>query len=124
MSENAGKRRNIYVDYLAGRYRNCLIHGHMHSSDECEVLGDFGSKYVKIIPTKDLRNDPVPRNKCNRKKENNDFVNSAVDEILLHENEKVSAAREAHENVDSDFDDNKIYQIDNMSLEETKEKLE
>ena len=30
----------------------------------------------------------------------------------------------ALENVKSDFDDNGIYQIDNMSLEDTKEKLE
>ena len=42
----------------------------------------------------------------------------------MRENEKVSATKEAHENVESDFDDNKIYQIYNMSLEETKEKLE
>ena len=43
---------------------------------------------------------------------------------MLHENEKVSAMKEAHENVESDFDDNKLYQIDNMSFEDTKEKLE
>ena len=41
-----------------------------------KVLGDFGSKYIKIRPTKDRRNDPVPRNKFNRKQENNAIVNS------------------------------------------------
>ena len=45
-------------------------------------------------------------------------------EILLHENKKVSAVKEAHENGGSDFDENKLYQIDNMSLGGTKEKLE
>ena len=47
-----------------------------------------------------------------------------MNEILLHENEKVNATKEAHENVESDFDDNEICQIGNMSLEDTKEKLE
>ena len=40
-----------------------------------------------------------------------------MDEILLHENEKVNDMKEAPENVESYFDENKIYQIDNMSLE-------
>ena len=26
----------------------CIIHGPRHKSDECKVLGDFGSKYSKI----------------------------------------------------------------------------
>ena len=38
-------------------------------------------------------NYPVPRNKLNRQQENNDIVNSAVDEILLHETKKVSAEK-------------------------------
>ena len=37
---------------------------------------------------------------------------------------KVSADEEAHKNIESDFDDNRLYHIYNMSLEETKEKLE
>ena len=47
-----------------------------------------------------------------------------MDEILLHENKKASAVKEAPENIESDFDENKLYQIDNMSLEYTKETLE
>ena len=37
---------------------------------------------------------------------------------------KVSADEGAHKNIESDFDDNRLYHIYNMSLEETKEKLE
>ena len=60
----------------------------------------------------------------NRQQENNDFVNSEVDEILLNENGKVSDEKEALEHIDSDFDENYLYHIVNMSIEETKEKLE
>ena len=42
---------------------------------------------------------------------------------MLHENEKVSAKKKEHENVDSDFDNNELYHIENMSLEDNKEKL-
>ena len=47
-----------------------------------------------------------------------------VDEILLNEAQKVSAAKEAPEFLDSDYDAKNIYQVEKMSLEETKEKLE
>ena len=46
-----------------------------------------------------------------------------MDEIILKENNKVSAEEEAHENTESDFDENDLYQIDNMSLDEKKEKM-
>ena len=36
--------------------------------------------------------------------ENNSIVNNVVDEILLHETQKVSAAKEAPECLDSDYD--------------------
>ena len=42
----------------------------------------------------------------------------------MNENEKVTAMKEAHENIESNFDENELYQIDNMSLEDKKEKLE
>ena len=32
--------------------------------------------------------------------------------------------KESHENVESDFDEKEMYHIDNMSLEDTKDKLE
>ena len=43
-----------------------------------------------------------------------------VDKILHNETKKVSAAREAQAFLDSDYDENYLYQIENMSLEETK----
>ena len=46
-----------------------------------------------------------------------------MDEILLNETQKVSAAREAPEFLDSDCDGNNLYQVLKISLEETKEKL-
>ena len=69
----------------------------MHSSDEFKVLGDFGSKYAKIRPTKDRGNDPIPRKKFNSQQNNNSIVNNAVDEIFLHANQKVSAEKHRRE---------------------------
>ena len=37
---------------------------------------------------------------------------------------KVSAAKEAPEFLESGYDENELYQVENMILEETKEKLE
>ena len=65
----------------------------------------------------------MPRGEFNRQMENNAIVNKSVGEILLTENQKLSAAREAPEFLDSDYDENDVYQVDKMSLEETKEKL-
>ena len=41
----------------------------------------------------------------------------------MQENNKVSDDKEAHENIESGFDKNDLYQIDNMSLDDKKEKL-
>ena len=62
--------------------------------------------------------------KINSQQENNAIINNVVDEILLNQTKKVSSAREAQEFLDSDYDDDYLYQIENMSLKETKEKLE
>ena len=48
--------------------QTCLIHGPGNSSDECKVLGDFGSRYSKSRPTKDHGHDPSTKNKVNRQK--------------------------------------------------------
>ena len=40
--------------------------------------------------------------------------------ILIHENQKVSAAKGEPEKIESDFE---IYQTENMSIEDTKENL-
>ena len=60
MSESAVNRRKGYVDIPRDRYKlTCLIHNPGNSSYACKVLGDFGSKYYKIRPTKDRGNDPT-----------------------------------------------------------------
>ena len=122
-SESAGRRRKQYVDSPSGKSKTCLIHGPGYSSYECKDLGDFCARYAKGKPTKKRGNHPVPRNKFNRQKNNNSIVNSAVDEILLHENKKVSAAKEAPEFLESDNDENELYHIYNISLCDTKEKI-
>ena len=84
MSESAVKRRKRYVDHLRDRsILTCRIHVHGHSSDECKVLGDFGSKYSKISPTKDCRQEPATKKKSGRQQDNNSIVQHAVDEIIL-----------------------------------------
>ena len=45
-----------------------------------------------------------------------------ADETLLHETQKVIAAREASDFWGSDYDKNDLYQVENMSLGYTKEK--
>ena len=76
------------------------------------------------MPTKDRGSNPVPRRKINSQQETNVIVNNAVDEIVLNGTQKVSAAREAPEVLDSDYDEKNLYQVDKMSLKETKEKLD
>ena len=97
MSESAGKNRKRYVDNPKDiSIHTCPIHIIGHSSDGCKVLGDFGSKYSKNMPTKDCGHDPVTRKKCNIQQENNYAVNNEVYEIILQDNNKVSAEAEAH----------------------------
>ena len=47
-----------------------------------------------------------------------------MDEIILTENQQVSAVREAPECLDSDYYDNDSYQVNKIIIEETKEKFE
>ena len=68
----------MYVDYPTGKSKRSLIHGPGYSSYKCSVLGDFDSQYAKGKTTKDLFNQPVPRNNFNRQQDNNDIVNIAV----------------------------------------------
>ena len=124
ISESADKRRKCYVDYPKGKYKpTCLIHGPGHSSDKYKVLGDFGSNYAKIRHTNNRGHKPENRNKYTRQQYNNAIVIIAVNEIILQENNKVSAGTEAQKIIVSGFDENNLYQIDNMSLKEKKENL-
>ena len=83
-------------------------------------MGDFGSKYSKIRPTYGHGHDPATINKLNRQKEKKYIVNHAVDEIILQKNNKVIAEAGSHENIESEIDENDLYQIGNMSLNENK----
>ena len=87
--ESYGKQRKRYVYNPKDRSKpTCLVHVPGHSSEECKVLGDFGSNYAKGGPTKYRGQDTANKNKFNSQQENNFIVNSAIDEILLHGNKK------------------------------------
>ena len=47
-----------------------------------------------------------------------------MDDIILQENNKLSAESVTSENIDSKIDEKNIYRIDNMSHDEKKEKIE
>ena len=72
------------------------------------------------MPTKDHGHDPVNGNKFNGQKQKNAIVNQEMDEIILQENSKVSTEAEAHEMIKPDINENHLYQIDNMSLDDNK----
>ena len=74
-------------------------------------MGDFVSKYSKSTPTKDHGHNPATRRIFTTQQENYDIVNHAMDEILLQENNKVSAEDESHENIESYLDKNDLYHI-------------
>ena len=94
MSESADKHRKIYVYHTDCNSKpRYLIHGPGHSSGKYKVLGDSGSNQVKIRHTNNRGHNPANRNKYTRKRYNNDIVNSEVDEIILQENDKVSAGK-------------------------------
>ena len=76
------------------------------------------------MPNKNHGKDSENRNKFNRHQENNYIVDHSVVDILIQENNKVSAKAEAHENIESDIYENYLYQIDNMSLDDKKKKTE
>ena len=121
--EISGKRRKKHVDSPTGKPKICLIHGPGHSSEECKVLGDFGTKYSKSRPTKGDGSSTVLRECFNKQQENKSIVDNAVDEIIL--TLRVSATNhEAPEFLDSDYDVNNFYQVEKMSLDGTKEKIE
>ena len=123
MIESSDNRRKRYVDYSKGKSKpTCLILGPGNSSDKYKVLGDFGSKYAKTRHTNNRGHNHKNINEYTRQQYNNTIVNSAVDEIILQENNKVSAGTEAQKIIESEFDENSLYRIDNMSLEKKRRK--
>ena len=85
---------------------------------------DIGSKYAKIRHYNNRGHNPSNKNEYTRQQYNNSVVNSAVDDIIFQEYNKVSSGTESQEIIESEFDENDLYRIDNMSIEEKKEKLE
>ena len=88
MSESDGNCRKKIYRPSKGWVKTSLLHGPGNSSDECKVLGDFGSRYAKSRPTKYRGTNPIQINKFNRQQENNSIVDSAVDEILPYQNKR------------------------------------
>ena len=62
--------------------------------------------------------------KYNRQPENSVVANNGVNDILLNETQQVSDVREAPDVLNSDCDENDLYQVKKMRLENTREKLE
>ena len=60
-----------------------------------------------------------------KKQENQFIIDNVVDELHMVESRKVIAIdHEAPEFLESDYDTNDLYQVENISLDETKEKME
>ena len=68
-----------------------MIHGAGHSSDECKVLGKFGTKYDVTHPMKYRGSDTIPRKGPRKKKENHTLIDNMVDELRMVEFKKISA---------------------------------
>ena len=52
MIKSTGKHRKGYVQNPEYRLQiTCIINNPVHLSDECKVLGYFGSKCAKVRPT-------------------------------------------------------------------------
>ena len=102
MSDSTGKHRKGYVDCKKYRFKiTCLIHGLRHLSDECKVLRDLGYNYSKSRSNNNRGQEPVIKKKFNRQEKNNDIVQHAVSEIILHGNNELREEDEAHENTNS-----------------------
>ena len=89
-----------------GRIKNILIHKPRNYYDEINILGEYVAKYAKGKPNKYRGIHPVPRKKIHWQKENNAVVNNVVDEILIHDTQKLSTAKKALVFWDSDYYEN------------------
>ena len=79
-----GKHKKRYVNHPRDQSKlTCIISGPGNSSDECKVLGDFGSKYTKIRPNKERSPELTLKKKVGIQQEKNTSIQHAVDEIIL-----------------------------------------
>ena len=125
MSESTGNHVKMYVDHPKDRSKlTCIIHIPGHSSDEFKVFGAFGFKYSKIRLPQEQGQLTKKMNKSNINQDNNAMVQHAVDQIILKKNNKYIPEDEAHYNINYKFDEDNLYDIENMSLDEKKEEEE
>ena len=102
-----------------------MIHCLGKSSDECKVLGECGTKYSVSHPTKDQGKNPIHKKGSQKKQDIRNIINNIVDELHMVKSQKVSAVNhDAPEFLESAYDANDLYQVENMSLVETKAKIE
>ena len=88
-------------------------------------MGEFVTKHAAAQTGKERGSDPIPRKRFHKKQENHTIIYNVVDEIRTIESKKVSAVNhEAPEYLESDYDNNDLHNVENISLDETKEKIE
>ena len=118
MSESTIKHRKRYLDHTKDKSKlTCHIHGPINSSDECKVLGDFGTKYDTYRSTKDHRQDPATKKSFGRQQENNTMIQHVVDEIILQQNEKLSVKYETRESIYNEVNEDDLPDLENISLD-------
>ena len=94
MSKSTGNLRKSHVYHPKDILQlTCTFHGPVNYSDECKALGDFGSNYSKVRPTKYQRQETTIKKKYGRQQENNAIVQHAVDDIFLQDKEKIKGER-------------------------------
>ena len=102
-----------------------MIHGLVHYSDECMFFDEFGAKYAAYYHTKNHGSNPISKRGFQIKQANHTIIENMVDEIHMVESKNVSAVNhDAPEFLETQYDENNLYQVENMSLDETEEKIE
>ena len=80
------------------------------------------TNYAAAQPIVARGSNTVPRKRFHKNDDNHTIINNVVDEIILNEPKKVSAVNhEEPEVLKSDYNENYLYQVENIILGETKE---
>ena len=94
-----------YVDNPKDRSKlTHLLHGDVHSSDICKVLGDLDKSIIKSGLLRTARRSPQKTRSFNKKLEDNSMIQHAVYGIILTENIKGIAEDDAQDIIDSEVD--------------------
>ena len=89
--DSACKRSKRYVDCSKSASKHCIIHGLVHSSDECKVLGESGTKYAAAQLTEICGRNTIPKKGYHKKQESHAIIDNMLDELHMVESRKVSA---------------------------------